>query len=112
MLAQLAQDVSSAHRTVGVQTAYRDGAAQTDPYTPDFVIPAGAPEDPELLQIEHMTFQDGLPGGMTEVKMVQRMREKRRAAAALPQGTDPESFAKQKKMLEEQELEEWKLREE
>lgn len=40
--------------TVAVQTDYRDGEAQTDPYTPDYVVKAG--EQPAVLSLSNLTY--------------------------------------------------------
>jgi hypothetical protein len=40
--------------TVGTQSDYRESEAQTVPYTPDYVIPEGAPE-PEILALQQLT---------------------------------------------------------
>jgi hypothetical protein len=94
----------------GVQSMYREGAAQTDPYTPDFVIKEG--DDPELLKIASMTFANGqLPAGLREVQMIERARQKRAFEASLPPITDEVSLALRRKMLSEQEMREWKVRE-
>eukprot|EP01006_Ploeotia_vitrea_P049072 TRINITY_DN67306_c3_g5_i1.p1 TRINITY_DN67306_c3_g5~~TRINITY_DN67306_c3_g5_i1.p1 ORF type:complete len:688 (+),score=375.57 TRINITY_DN67306_c3_g5_i1:22-2064(+) len=98
-------------RSVGVQSLYRESGAQTDPYTPDYVIPAGAPE-PEVLSIAHMKFNQNLPVGLEEVEYIKRMRARREFEASMPQGNDPQSLAIRRKMLEEQEMRDWKLREE
>ena len=41
-------------RSVGTQTDYRDSEAQTDPYTPEYVIRPG--EQPELLTLTKLTW--------------------------------------------------------
>lgn len=41
-------------KTVAVQTVYRESEAQTDPYTPDFVIPEG--ENPQILDLAQLNF--------------------------------------------------------
>jgi len=100
----------SAAKDSGVQSMYREGAAQTDPYTPDFVVKEG--DDPELLKLASMTFANGqLPAGLREVQMIERARQKRAFEASLPPITDEVSLALRRKMLSEQEMREWKLRE-
>ena len=97
---------ADAKRTVGVQTMYRESEAQTDPYTPDFVIPAGASESEaaEILSLRHMTFANGcLPAGVNEVKEIVKIREAKAFEASLPSGTDEESLAIRKHMLEKKE---------
>ena len=43
-----------ATRTVFVQTDYRDSEAQTDPYTPEYVIRPGS--QPELLTLATLSY--------------------------------------------------------
>ena len=40
--------------TVAVQTDYRDSEAQTDPYTPDYVVKPG--EQPAVLSLSNLTY--------------------------------------------------------
>lgn len=48
-------DERPAHVTVGVQTDYRENEAQTDPYSPDYVIRPGTTPS-ELLQLATLTW--------------------------------------------------------
>ena len=41
-------------RTLGTQTDYRDGEAQTDPYSPEYIVPSGSV--PELLTLATLTW--------------------------------------------------------
>ncbi|XP_044283998.1 cilia- and flagella-associated protein 91-like [Varanus komodoensis] len=50
-------------RTVGTQTDYRDGEAQTDPYSPEYVVPSGS--IPELLTLATLTW-----GELNKVLMI------------------------------------------
>ena len=43
-----------ATRTVMVQTDYRDSEAQTDPYSPDYVVRPGS--QPELLTLSSLSY--------------------------------------------------------
>lgn len=43
-----------ATRTVEVQTDYRDSEAQTDPYTPEYVVRPGS--QPELLTLSSLLY--------------------------------------------------------
>jgi len=58
---------------VGTQSMYRESEAQTDPYTPEVTVDPAKPT-PEVLMLEGMTFEHGLPAGLTEVKMVELAR--------------------------------------
>ncbi len=54
---QAAEDgivVSNGKRSIAVQTLYRESEAQTDAYTPDYVLAPGMRE-PEVLGIAHLT---------------------------------------------------------
>lgn len=98
-------------RSVGVQTAYRESEAQTDPYTPDFTTKASS-APPEIATLAHLKHREGqLPAGLAEVELVERGRKKRAFEAALPPMTDEASFLLRKRMLEAQETREWAYRE-
>lgn len=45
---------SPLHKTVETQTDYRDSEAQTDPYTPEYVVKPG--EQPELLTLATLSY--------------------------------------------------------
>ncbi|EPY26447.1 hypothetical protein AGDE_11315 [Angomonas deanei] len=98
-------------RTTGVQTVFRENEAQTDPYSPDYFIPEGAPE-PEILKLQHLTFKNGLPPGKEEVELIQRLRRRREVEASVPQGDDAASIEARYRILHELEEIEWKEREE
>ncbi|XP_063070016.1 cilia- and flagella-associated protein 91 [Engraulis encrasicolus] len=96
--------------TVGVQTDYRDSEAQTDPYTPEYVLrPGTAP--PELVTLATLTWGRGLPAGLAEVEMIERARAKRAWEANLPPLNDASQLDKRKRMMEEMERKEWAFRE-
>jgi len=97
-------------KTVGVQTLYRDSETQTDPYTPDYILPEG--EEPEVLSISQFSHANGmLPVSMHEVNIIKRMREKQDYLENLPEITDEKSMELRKRMLAAQEKKEWKYRE-
>ncbi|OXB83379.1 UNVERIFIED_CONTAM: hypothetical protein H355_001816 [Colinus virginianus] len=96
-------------RTFGTQTDYRDGEAQTDPYSPEYVVPSGSV--PELLMLATLTWGRGLPAGLAEVEMIERAREKRAWEAALPAMDCDSNIAKRRKMMDEMERKEWAFRE-
>nr|XP_020645247.1 protein MAATS1 isoform X1 [Pogona vitticeps]XP_020645248.1 protein MAATS1 isoform X1 [Pogona vitticeps] len=97
-------------RTVGTQTDYRDGEAQTDPYSPEYVVPSGS--IPELLTLATLTWGRGLPATQAEVEVIERAREKRAWEATLPPLNDTAHIAKRRRMMEEMERKEWAFREE
>ncbi|KAL3920948.1 MAG: hypothetical protein SGPRY_005072 [Prymnesium sp.] len=96
-------------RTVECQSDYRETETQTLPYTPDYVLRPG--EDPEILVLNALKFNEGLPAGMNEVRMIERARDKRTFEASLPPMTDESSLALRRKMMSEQELRDWGVRE-
>lgn len=98
--------------TAGVQTLQRENEAQTDPYSPDYYIPDGAPT-PEVLSLQNLTYQNGaLPAGREEVQLIQRLRRRREVEAGLPTGTDAASVEARYTVLHELEEQEWAEREE
>ncbi|KPA81088.1 hypothetical protein ABB37_04446 [Leptomonas pyrrhocoris] len=101
------------HRVaVSVQTVQRENEAQTDPYSPDYFIPEGAPT-PEVLSLQSLTYQNGaLPAGRQEVQLIQRLRRRREVEAALPTGSDAASVEARYMALHELEEMEWAEREE
>ncbi|XP_042311319.1 cilia- and flagella-associated protein 91 isoform X1 [Sceloporus undulatus] len=96
-------------RTVGTQTDYRDGEAQTDPYSPAYVVPSGSV--PELLTLATLTWGRGLPATQAEVEVIERAREKRAWEATLPPLNDAAHIAKRRRMMDEMERKEWAFRE-
>jgi hypothetical protein len=102
-----------AARTVGVQTKYRDGETQTDPFTPGYTVPEGV--TPEVLAIAHLRVGgapgESLPATAAEVALIQRIRDRRELEALLPPMTDEAGFHVRKKMMQDQELADWRFRE-
>uniref|UniRef100_A0A8C7FLI2 Cilia- and flagella-associated protein 91 n=1 Tax=Oncorhynchus kisutch TaxID=8019 RepID=A0A8C7FLI2_ONCKI len=97
-------------RTMGVQTDYRDSEAQTDPYTPEYVVRPGTAR-PELLTLATLTWGRGLPAGLAEVEMIERTRVKRAWEATLPPMDDLSQLDTRKRMMDEMERKEWAFRE-
>ncbi|XP_076457468.1 cilia- and flagella-associated protein 91-like [Babylonia areolata] len=96
-------------KTVQTQTDYRDSEAQTEPYTPEYVVRPGSA--PELLTLATLSYGRGLPAGLAEVEMIERARAKRAWEATLPPLSDLSQLEKRKKMMDEMERKEWALRE-
>jgi hypothetical protein len=96
-------------RTIGVQTIYRESEAQTDPYSPEYVVRPGY--QPELLTLATLSYGHGLPAGLAEVEMIERARAKRAWEATLPPLNDVEIHDKRQQMMNEQETKEWAFRE-
>jgi len=89
-------------QTIGVQTIYRESEAQTDPFTPEYVLKEGE-EEPEVLLLAKKIYGDGLPVGLREVHLIERARQKKAFESSLPPLTDEASFELRKKMMEAQE---------
>ncbi|XP_013385345.1 cilia- and flagella-associated protein 91 [Lingula anatina] len=96
-------------KTTYTQTDYRDSEAQTDPYTPEYVVRPGSA--PELLTLATLSHGKGLPAGLAEVEMIERARAKRAWEATLPPLSDVSQLETRRKMMDEMERKEWALRE-
>ena len=97
-------------KTTEVQTVFRESEAQTNPYTPDYII--NKENVPEVLSIANLQFGKGLPASMEEMELIAQMREKRAFENALPPTSDEASFYLRRKLMEELEVREWNKREE
>lgn len=86
-------------KTVEVQTVFRESEAQTDPFTPEYVIEKE--NAPEVLTIAHLKYGKGLPASMAEMELIEQMREKRAFENALPPTSDEACFALRRKLMEE-----------
>uniref|UniRef100_A0A674MG13 Cilia- and flagella-associated protein 91 n=1 Tax=Takifugu rubripes TaxID=31033 RepID=A0A674MG13_TAKRU len=109
-LSPVSSDDRPTHVTVGVQTDYRESEAQTDPYSPEYVLQPGATPS-ELLQLAALTWGSGLPVGLREIEMIQRARAKQAWKATLPPLDDLSQLDKRRKMMEEMEAQDWAFRE-
>jgi hypothetical protein len=97
-------------RDQGVQTKYRDSDAQTDAYTPDYIVRPG--EEPEVLSLAALkSGGKGLPATSAEIEMIERARAKREFNKLLPPTTDEASYNLRRELMETQEMKEWKARE-
>ena len=94
----------------GVQTVFRESEAQTVPYAPEYFIPEGT--EPEILLLKGLTHDKGLPIGANEVIMIDNARRKQELESNLPPFTDEANLMLRKRLMEFQELREFKLREE
>ena len=97
-------------KTVEVQTMYRESEAQTNPYTPDYSVQDG--ENPELLLLKDLTYESGLPLNKKDIEMIEFARSKKELENSLPPFTDEASLNFRKRLMEQQEMKEFKLREE
>lgn len=105
------QEKEPATRTFGMQTDYRESEAQTDPYTPNFILSKNDP-DPELLLLQGLTHDNGLnPVTLLEVQMIELQRKRHAVEASLPPATDEASMKLRRRVLEGLELQAFKMRE-
>ncbi|RYG43068.1 hypothetical protein EON68_00970, partial [archaeon] len=78
-------------RSIGIQTMYRDSAAQTEPYTPAVVLAPGT-KPPEVLKLAGLrvggTPGASLPAGRAEIEAIELARRRARLEASLPPTTD------------------------
>lgn len=96
-------------KDVGIQTDYRESEAQTDPYTPKYIL--RDKERPEVLDLENMKYGVDLPANIDELDMIENNREKTWFEDALPPISDEISFILRRKLMEEQELRDWNNKE-
>lgn len=96
-----------------IQTVYRDSEAQTDPYSPPYVVNVG--ETPEVLTLATLGYGRGLPAGLHDVEMIERARERRKIENGLEPYSeiayDPKRVEHRRKILRDLELREWNFRE-
>jgi len=109
-LAPVQKKAEASMKDVEVQTAYRESEAQTVPYTPAYVVAEG--QEPEILLVKDLTYENGLPLGRKEIEMIEYARAKRDMESNLPPFTDEASLLLRKKIMEQQEMREFQLREE
>jgi hypothetical protein len=103
-------EVEVSSREMAIQTMYRESEAQTLPYTPEFVIPEGK-DDPEVLLLKNLTYNNGLPLGKKQIDMIEFARGKRDMEMNLPPFTDEASLQLRKRLMEQQEMKEFRIRE-
>lgn len=109
-VAVASETADATQRTVSCQTDYRENEMQTDPYTPDYYVEDG--KNPEMLAVMTLTWGDGLPAGLAEVEMIDRVRRRKKVELSLPQGNDDASMQERLVQLEALEQIEWNEREE
>ena len=89
---------------------YRESEAQTNPYTPDFFVAPGAA--PEVLLLKDLNLGDNQGGlGMKQVEMIENARRKRDVESNLPPFTDEAGLRLRKRLMEIQEMKEFRMRE-
>lgn len=92
-----------------IQTDFRESEAQTDPYTPDYVIREG--ENPEVFSLKHLKYGQGLPASIDELDSIEQNREKVWFDNGLPPISDEASFMLRRRLMEDQEVKEWNKKE-
>eukprot|EP00759_Apiculatamorpha_spiralis_P042513 PhF_6_TR40517/c1_g1_i1/m.60662 len=104
-----AQVLANGKVDMQTQTDMRENDSQTDPYTPDYIVEEGA--QPEVLAIQSLKYGEGLPAGLAEVDMIDRIRRRRAVEASFPQGNDDGAMQQRLEALENLEHVEWEERE-
>ena len=100
-------------RTIGIQTSCRDSETQTDPYSPDICFDGMNEKDKiEILSLQNLTYGHGLPATKVDIARIIRARERREEGALLPPIKDERTALIHKKFLEDQEMKDFKVREE
>lgn len=94
--------VSGGKRTIGSQTMYRDSEAQTDAYTPEYLLSPSEPQ-PEVLSLTHLTAAN-FPPSLTELRDIERVRLRKAFETCLPPMTDEASFEVRRRLMEAQEV--------
>jgi len=102
-------EVDEPTRTIGTQSIYRESEAQTDPYSPEHVLPVNAV--PEILTLTHLTYGAGLPAALSDIQIIERTRQKRIFENMLPPSTDEFSYGLRSRLMEAKEIRAWAERE-
>jgi hypothetical protein len=108
-LVPIENKVESVVKDVEVQTMYRDSEAQTNPYAPEYHPIPG--KDPEILLFKNLSYENALPLGEKEIELIEYARYKREMESSLPPFTDEASLNLRKRLMEQQELREFRMRE-
>ncbi|XP_076635828.1 cilia- and flagella-associated protein 91 isoform X2 [Colletes latitarsis] len=98
-----------AYKNVGIQTDYRDSESQTVPWEPPYTIKSD--HNPEVLTIAHLSWDHGLPAGLHEIEIINRMRMKRAWEAVLPPMDTLTNIKIRTAILTKLEIDEWAFRE-
>lgn len=120
----VAHDKQPTSCTVGTQSDYREGEAQTDPYSPEHTLPTHpsnkqqlrsiryvSPGVPEISHLSGLKFKLGERPGVHHVAYVNKLRAKRTFEATLPPLDETELLPVRQKMMEQWENKEWQERE-
>eukprot|EP00968_Pinguiococcus_pyrenoidosus_P023827 scaffold4058_cov257-Pinguiococcus_pyrenoidosus.AAC.7 len=97
-------------KDVEIQTKFRESEAQTEPYTPAFVLDE-TKEPPEVLSLQRLTAKNGIAEPTVhDIEMVDWTRANRRMREAMPPFTDEASLEMRKRIMEKQEVREFQMR--
>ncbi|CAH8574013.1 unnamed protein product [Heterobilharzia americana] len=92
---------------------YRESEAQTDPYSPPYIVNTG--ETPEILTLASLVYGRGLPANLYDIETIERARQRREIESNLEPYknilNDPKKLAKRRRILENLENREWYYRE-
>ncbi|XP_018392737.1 PREDICTED: protein MAATS1-like [Cyphomyrmex costatus] len=100
---------SKPYKNAETQTDYRESEVQTEPWEPPYKIVSG--HNPEVLTLAHLTWEHGLPAGVHEVHIINRMRIKRAWEAILPPMDTPANIKIRNSIITALEIDEWAFRE-
>ncbi|KYM76353.1 AMY-1-associating protein expressed in testis 1 [Atta colombica] len=100
---------SKPYKNAETQTDYRESEAQTEPWEPPCKIVPG--HNPEVLTLAHLTWEHGLPAGVHEIHIINRMRIKRAWEAILPPIDTPANIKMRNSIITALEIDEWAFRE-
>ena len=103
------QEEKQKFKSIGCQTVYRESQTQTDPFSPPEHIPKDT--NPEVLILKDHVWGKGLPATMEEMYFIEDKREKSMFDGALPPTSDEACFMLRRKLMEDQEIREWRKRE-
>ncbi|XP_033211672.1 cilia- and flagella-associated protein 91-like isoform X2 [Belonocnema kinseyi] len=93
----------------GTQTDYRENETQTSPWEPSYKISPG--HNPEVLALAHLTWKEGLPVGMHEVEIINRMRIRRAWESILPPMDSETNIKLRASIMTALEADHWSFRE-
>ena len=74
---------------------FRESEAQTDPFTPKYILKEG--ELPEVLKLENLKWGKGLPASIDELENIEYHRERTWFENSLPPISDEASFVLRRK---------------
>ncbi|KAG5322446.1 CFA91 protein, partial [Pseudoatta argentina] len=100
---------SKPYKNAETQTDYRESEAQTEPWEPPCKIVPG--HNPEVLTLAHLTWEHGLPAGIHEVHVINRMRIKRAWETILPPIDTPANIKMRNSIIMALEIDELAFRE-